>query len=183
VARKIDRPARPWRLRLRSDSMSPSIEPLRVRAATGEDVAAMVSLSAAKRRTYAAIQPVFWRPAVDADARQTAWFTQLLERKGAIVLLAEDGQGVAGFAIGMLAPAPPVYDPGGFTCAIDDFCVRDEADWPSAGAALLREVRARARALGAVQVVVVCGAHDTAKRALLDGSGVTPASEWLTGPA
>ena len=154
-----------------------------IRAATPADVSAMVALSAEKRRAYAAVLPVFWRPAADADARQTAWFAHLFARETTLALVAEGASAIDGFLVGILHPAPPVYDPGGLTCTVDDFCVRDEGCWSSAGAALLAEVRRRARERGAVQVVVVCGVHDDAKRSLLDSPALSPASVWFTGPA
>ena len=157
--------------------------PLALRTASAADVPAMVGLSSTKRRAYADALPVFWRSAVDADVRQAAWFAHLLGRETTLALLAEDAAGVAGFVVGVVHPAPPVYDPGGPTCTVDDFCVRDETLWPTVGAALLADVRARARARGAVQVVVVCGVHDRPKRTLLERPDLSPASLWFTGPA
>lgn len=152
-----------------------------LRGAAAEDVPAMVVLSAAKRAAYAEVQPRFWRPAIDADAQQAAWFRHLLDQEGALALVALDARGLAGFVIGRLQPAPPVYAPGGPTCAVDDFCVREAARWGEVGGALLARVRDLARGRGAVQVVVVCGAHDAEKRAALDAAGLEPASVWLTG--
>ena len=157
--------------------------PPAIRTATSADVPAMVGLSSAKRRAYAGVLPVFWRPAADADTLQTAWFAHLLARDSTVALVAEDTAGVAAFVVGMLHPAPPVYEPGGSTCTVDDFCVREEALWPTLGAALLAQVRAQARARGAVQVVVVCGVHDQPKRTLLERPDLSPASLWFTGPA
>lgn len=143
----------------------------------------MVALSAAKRAAYAKVLPRFWRAAADADAQQAEWFQQLAGKGSAIVLVSEVALGIDGFAIGTLHSAPPVYDPGGLTCTIDDFCVREPSLWPTVGVALLDGVRAQARARGASQVVVVCGMHDTAKRTMLDRPGLSLASHWFTGPA
>jgi hypothetical protein len=43
-----------------------------------------------------------------------------------------------GFLIATLIPAPPVYDPGGRTCLIDDFVVIPAANWLTTGVELLR---------------------------------------------
>lgn len=153
-----------------------------VRPATIADVPAMVALSASKRRAYAEIAPLFWRPASDADARQAAWFAHLLGRESSLALVADGGSGADGFLLGVVQPAPPVYDPGGLTCTVDDFCVRRAELWPTVGAALLGEVRVLARTRGAKQIVVVCGVHDAPKRALLERPDLTAASLWFTGP-
>ncbi len=156
----------------------------RVRAAGGRDVDRMVALSAAKRRSYAAFEPVFWRPAADAGERQRAWFIRRVASADVVALVREaqgDG-GVDGFLIGSLGAAPPVYEPGGLACVVDDFCVADEGDWATVGAELLACLRAAARARGAAILVVVSGARDVAKGAALRAAGLHAASEWLVGP-
>lgn len=157
--------------------------PANIRTANLADVPKMVALSSAKRRAYAGALPLFWRPAADADARQTAWFSQLLPRDTTVALVAAGPTEVDGFLIGLIQPAPPVYDPGGLTCSVDDFCVREPSLWSTTGAALLVEARLRAKTKGATLVIVVCGVHDQAKRALLERPGLQPASIWFTGPA
>jgi hypothetical protein len=70
--------------------------------------------------------------------------------------------GPAGSAVGSPAvAAPPVYDPGGTTCVVDRVA---GPDLP----ALLDSVASAAAALGARQLVVVCGAGDAALRTVLD---------------
>ncbi|MCL4545642.1 MAG: hypothetical protein M1118_13785 [Chloroflexi bacterium] len=78
--------------------------------------------------------------------------------------------------------APPVYDPGGSSCEIDDFCVAQAGDWQTVGEALLTEANREAKARGAVQCVVVCGHLDLPKRAMLSALGFTVASEWWVQP-
>ncbi len=73
---------------------------------------------------------------------------------------------------------PPVYDPGGFTCLVDDFVVQRPEDWPTIGASLLHKVNQHAKDQGAVQTVVVCRRLDEAKRAALASLGLTVVSEW-----
>ena len=88
---------------------------------------------------------------------------------------------VEGFIIGSLVPAPPVYDPGGLTCSVDDFVVAEKA-WRSVGEKLLGAVAAEARARGAAQMVVVSAQLDTKKRDMLSSLAYTVASEWWVKP-
>jgi GNAT superfamily N-acetyltransferase len=140
----------------------------------------MVELSERKRMEYEAHQPVFWRKARDSAARQGAYFAHLLDRPGIVVLVAE-AAAVDAFVIGSVVPAPPVYDPGGLTCMIDDFVVREPGRWHDLGAALLAALAAHARERGAVQMAVVCGSHDESKRDLLRAAGLSVASVWYVG--
>jgi len=152
-----------------------------VRDATARDVPAMVALSSAKRTAYAAAQPQFWKRAPDADEKQTGWFAHLVAKPGVLALVAEDGASVVGFVVAADTPIPPVYRPDGKVVTIDDFCVASPALWETTGRALLDEARRWARDAGAAQVVVVCGAHDAEKRALLRSTGLPVASEWYVG--
>ena len=147
-----------------------------------EHVPAMVALSHQKRAAYAAYQPHFWRMAEGADAAQTPYFYELLTRENLVVRVALAGETVVGFVMAAVIPAPAVYDPGGLTCMIDDFCVADPALWATVGRDLLAAATAAAKARGAVQAVVVCGHLDQPKRAALAAAGLTIASEWYTGP-
>lgn len=142
----------------------------------------MVALSAAKRADCARAIPLFWRPAADADAKQGAWFVHLLTRDTTIALVHDGATGIDGFLIGLVGAAPPVYDPGGSTLTIDDFCVREPGLWATVGRSLLGRARLEGRARGGVQVVVVCGAHDAHKLAILDDGALRVASHWITGP-
>ena len=134
----------------------------------------MVALSGEKRRRYAGFQPTFWREAPDSDARQVPFFESQIAGGTAVVRVQERDGVVDGFVIATLAPAPPVYDPGGLTCRIDDFCVAREDEWPSVGGALLDAVIREARARGAVQAVVVCGHLDRPKREALGPPSGSP---------
>jgi GNAT superfamily N-acetyltransferase len=149
-----------------------------VRSAELRDLAAIAALAEEKRAWYARFQPIFWRPAADARERHTRFLQQLVESGRVIALIHERDGTVDGFVIAQLVPAPPIYDPGGPTCSIDDFWVADGADWEEAGRALLDEAVRQAKARGAVQSIVVCGHLDEAKRAMLAASGFSIASEW-----
>jgi len=80
--------------------------------------------------------------------------------------------------IATVVEAPPVYDPGGLTCLVDDFVVADPREWETIGATLLSEANRQARERGAVQAVIVCGHQDQPKRAMLAAGGFSVASEW-----
>ncbi len=153
-----------------------------IRTATADDVDAVIELAAAARTDHAARQPVFWRPAPDARDRHRPFLAGQIADEKVITLVATDHGTVVGFAVGVFHPAPPVYDPGDPTCTVDDFTVDHPTRWATTGADLLREVRSRAAALGAVQVVVVVGHHDHAKQAALAAAGLTAASQWWTAP-
>ena len=139
----------------------------------------MLDLAAQRRADYATHQPRFWRPAKDARSRQSEYFSTLLVDPQALVLVyCDPADRVTGFVIARLVPAPPVYDPGGLTCLIDDFVVRNGSDWPVAGVALVDAVRGRASEGGASQLVAVTGRHDQPKRDAPRIAGLSVASEW-----
>jgi GNAT superfamily N-acetyltransferase len=152
-----------------------------IRKAGTADVARMVELSEEKRLQYQAYQPRFWRKAPDSQEKQLPHFERVLAADRVIALVHERDGGIDGFVIATLLDAPPVYDPGGLTCLIDDFIAADEA-WDTIGAALLEAVDREAKSRGAVQVVVVCGHCDQPKRRMLSTEAFTIASEWYVRP-
>jgi hypothetical protein len=82
----------------------------------------MLDLAAAKRATHGVYQPVFWRAAESASVMQDLWFRFLLTSDDHHLLVATEPDGrVVGFLIAQVMDAPPVYDPGGRTCMVDDF--------------------------------------------------------------
>lgn len=74
-------------------------------------------------------------------------------------------------------PPPPVYDPGGLTCVVDDFALERQVDWPRVGHELLEELPRGARDRGAVQIVVVSAPEDEEKGRMLDNAGMNVVSE------
>jgi hypothetical protein len=95
--------------------------------------------------------------------------------------VAEVNHQIVGFIVGELKAAPEVYDPGGITLMIDDFCVENPEFWDSMGKQLLHELQQEAIQKGAVQTLVVCGHHDEAKKHFLKRQGLNIASEWYVG--
>ena len=156
--------------------------PTAVAVAVPADVGAVARLADERRRSYEPHQPLFWRQADDALARHEAYLRGLVEDPACIFLVAREEQVLSGFVVGRLVPAPPVYEPGGLTCLVDDFALATDDDWHRLGAALLRDLAWRARGRGAVQAVVVSGRHDDAKRRALAAAGLSVASEWWVGP-
>ncbi|HEY5040288.1 MAG TPA: hypothetical protein VIJ93_14580, partial [bacterium] len=133
--------------------------------------------SAVKRTQYEKYEPVFWRGAKDSDVKQKAFFEAQVVGNKVVALVGEQGGQVLGFLIAALVPAPPVYDPGGLTCVIDDFCVKDPTDWLTVGAALLADIGEKVRRKSAVQIVVMCGHRDDLKRDFLASKGFGTATE------
>ena len=153
-----------------------------IRKAEPADVPRMVELSEQKRLQYQSYQPTFWRKAADSREKQIPHFERVIDSDRAIALVHERAGTIDGFVIATVVEAPPVYDPGGLTCLIDDFVVADPQAWGTIGAALLNEANRQAHARGAVQTVVVCGHQDQPKRALLTEDGFSIASEWYVKP-
>lgn len=142
----------------------------------------MTTLAGIRRAQYARYQPVFWRPAINAHDKHRPYLASLVASGDAITLVAEEAGQLTGFLIATLTPAPPVYDPGGLTCQIDDFVVVPAGKWRTTGADLLRAGLAEAGRRGAVQAVVVTGHRDRPKRQALRSCGLGIASEWWVTP-
>lgn len=148
------------------------------RPATAADVPAILDLAESKREEYQRYQPTFWRKAGDSREKQAPYVMTLIESDRVIFRVHEADGAVDGFIVASLTAAPPVYDPGGPVCLIDDFAVKDPADWAAIGRALLADVTSEARARGAILAVVIAGHLDEPKRAMLAGEGYAIASEW-----
>jgi len=159
------------------------INNLKIYPAESSNINDMVLLSKAKRRVYEKIQPQFWRYAgEEGDKTQEKWFKELLNDKNHIMFTAEaHNKEILGFIIGKLINAPEVYDPGGLTLMIDDFCVKSENLWQSVGNQLVETIKTTAKSKGAIQIVIVCGANDYLKRQFLNKQNLSIASEWFVG--
>ena len=148
-----------------------------VRHAVAADVDAMTAMAEARRQQYADYQPVFWRPASGAAAGHRRYLAKLVDDPDVITLVSEDSGTFTGFLIATITGAPPVYDPGGRTCQIDDFAVAS-GRWATTGVRLLRSAIDHAAERGAVQAVVVTAHLDEPKREALRACGLSIASEW-----
>lgn len=153
-----------------------------VREATGQDVPAMERLAHERRQRYEQYQPRFWHSAPNAARHHQTYLEDLMKSPRHFLLVAEHGGEVEGFLVAALVASPPVYDPGGLTCSIDDFWVRGGVDWSRVGQELLAQAMRTARSRGACQVVVVAAKDDQAKRSFLAAAGYEVASEWHVKP-
>lgn len=142
-----------------------------------QDVVDMVRLSAIKRKRYAEAQPVFWQAHPNADSNQEKWFRSLLLNDEYILLTAKKNDQLQGFIIGHIISAPDVYQPGGKTLFVDDFCVLEA--WHPTGLQLFAQLASRAKGVDCNQALVVCGAHDTLKADFLKTMDFTCASHWF----
>ncbi|HEU5015496.1 MAG TPA: GNAT family N-acetyltransferase [Roseiflexaceae bacterium] len=150
-----------------------------IRPATEADLPAILELAAERRKEYATYSPLFWRVAEDAAEQQAPFFrNQRIQNPHALTLVAEDDQRIVGFVMATIHAAPPVYNPGGPVCSIDDFTVATPDLWRTVGEELVRAAKKWARERGAVLIVVVAGQQDAAKRAMLAATGANVASEW-----
>ena len=147
---------------------------METRLAGPEDVARIVTLAAEKRLLHSTYQPQFWNPSEGAEVLQDGWFRFLLTDPSHQVLVTEVDSEVVGFIVGRLMDAPPVYDPGGKTCMVDDFV----AEPGPLFSGLLEAMSEWALGNGASQLVVVTAAADSTKRAALLDAQLSPASEW-----
>ena len=75
-----------------------------------------------------------------------------------------------------------MFDPGGETYLIDDFCVLEPHLWLTVGEALLSHASTLIHEHGGAQIVVVSADRDLAKNEVLRRSDLTIASNWWTRP-
>lgn len=149
------------------------------RQAESKDIDDMVLLSKFRRMLYENAQPQFWR--YSGKEGDNTLCKELLEDENHLMFIAEnDAEILLGFIIGKIMPGPEGDHSVGPTLMIDDFCVNPE-DLQSVGAKLIEEIKAVAKARGAKQILVVCGAHDHPKRKFLSEQNLSIASEWFVG--
>lgn len=147
--------------------------------ANKEDVAEMALLSSRKRKQYEKYQPQFHKEAEGAMELQTVFLKDSLEKDNIIALVSADkGQKIEGFIIGAIVHAPPVYNPGGKVCFVDDFMVADPSLWATVGKNLLDRVVEQSKEKGAVLANIVCGPLDAPKKEMLNQHGFSVAIEW-----
>ena len=135
----------------------------------------MVNLSHSKRESYSEVQKQFWKMTKNSDDIQKKWFEELCEQEDVLALVSDNKDG---FVIGKIINPPEVYD-AGLTLMIDDFCVADETLWMSIGKDLITEIKELAVNKNAKQILVVSGAHDTAKNNFLREMNLSVASNWF----
>jgi GNAT superfamily N-acetyltransferase len=149
-----------------------------IRDAMPEDLEILLELAEQRRKQYEKYQPKFWRQAPQARELQRPYFLQLLADRANICLVSEDLGQINGFLFMTFHEAPPVYNPGCNTALVDDFVVSTHDLWASVGASLLSHARHLARSRGSSLSIVVCGAEDLPKKAMLATAGSKVSSEW-----
>lgn len=155
---------------------------MHIKLATAQDLDNMVTLSYKKRRSYEIAQPIFWRYAGPAgDEIQKQYFAELMQRNDYILMVCEAYDKTLGFIIGRIMKAPEVYDPGGLTLMIDDFCIAEESSWDLVGKKLINEIKILAAQRGVIHLVIVAGAHDKDKNEFLSKIDLSIASHWYVG--
>ncbi len=153
-----------------------------IRPATLADIPALVTLIERKRVEQAQEQPIFWRKAEDSATKHAGYLHSLLQRDGVFALVHEKAGTIDGLVIGVQMTAPPVYDPRGPTCLIDDFTVADPDLWSTVGRVLLDIAQEQARERGMICMQIICGHYDEPKRAMLAAAGFPVVSEWRVRP-
>lgn len=153
-----------------------------IRPANTSDIPTTVAMVEHCRREHQKHQPTFWRKAANAAAVTETFFTKLVDEPGTFFLVATQGSQLQGFLIARRFPAPPVFDPGGETYLIDDFCVLEPRLWLTVGEALLSHASTLIHEHGGAQIVVVSADRDLAKSEMLRRSDLTIASNWWTKP-
>lgn len=150
-----------------------------IRDAIESDLDAIVALSSGFRDKLQALEPTFWKRHSDADSGQRAWFAILLGDENHHLAVSQNQSAtIDGFVIARAGGAPPVYDPGGATCMVDDFVWETQA----VAQALIEEVRRWATTKACTQLVVVTPAADAERKATVEDMGLHPTSEWWSGP-
>lgn len=150
-----------------------------VRPATAADAGAILAIAQRARSPYQRYQRSLWRRAGTDRAQQLAAVAAIIADANTVARVHDRGE-VDAFAFGTVVAAPPVYDPGGPVCLVDDLVVAWADGWATAGAALLEEVSAAGRERGTVLTAVICRHADDAKRRLLADRSFDLASEWHT---
>ncbi len=151
-----------------------------IRVASPKDVAACVWLVESRRERYEQYEPRFWRKAANSEALTHEWFSRLFDEDETVSLVSEENSTIVGFLIARNFPVPPVYQPGGPTALIDDFCVNSDDRWLDVGAELLVVARTKLHSRGFAQIIVVGASNDLTKTEFLNGTDLSLASTWWT---
>jgi hypothetical protein len=96
---------------------------MEIRGAIGSDIDAAVIMVERHRRQYQKYQPTFWRKSAKSAETTRTFFAKLLQEPDTFFLAAVEGALLLGFLIARKFPTPPVYETGGDTYLVDDFCV------------------------------------------------------------
>ena len=106
---------------------------IRIRPASQPDLAHVTRMTEDRRVQYQEYQPVFWRKAEDSAVLAGDFMAKTIAREDVLFLVAESDERILGFLVATEISAPPVYDPGGPTYHVDDFCVLSPSLWSTVG--------------------------------------------------
>lgn len=124
---------------------------MRVRRATADDVPAVVPLWQEMMDVHAALDPQRFRPAGDGAAYWARVLPAWLEDEKCCVLVADDGERLAGYIVGWLHQSVPVFQPDiyGF---VSDICVAADCRQRGIGRQMFETLKAWFRKRGASHV-------------------------------
>lgn len=177
----------PLTLYLAKVGPSQDAPPQSIRKASEKDVPAIVAASADNRQVLFDLNPRFWKPHPEADARFDAWMRRSLTLTDRDMFVHEAEGGVDGYAISQ--PVTPLHLPtahriGGIGI-IDDLYhpdLEDPATLRGGGpgvTALLQSAEAARASRGDQAVLVVCPAAWASRIALLEAAGYRNAITWF----
>lgn len=156
------------------------------RAASDEDIDAIVGLSARHRAVIHGLD-TFWTPHEDADARFGNWMKSSLTLNDRDMLVTGPPGTPTGYVIAQ--PASRLHFPAAHDIAsigsIDDFFHGDYADpqivegGGQGAASLLAAAEASLAMRGCNTAFIVCPAAWASKRSILESAGYRPAMEWM----
>ncbi|MCJ7872258.1 hypothetical protein [Phaeobacter sp. J2-8] len=158
-----------------------------IRMAGEADLAAIVASSAQHRLILEALNPLFWKPHPEADARFGSWMARSMTLPDRDMFVAEAEGIFEGYAISQPATPlhlPPAHDAGRIGI-IDDFHHIDLDDPATlvddghSAAALLARAEAARKDRGNAAILVVCPAAWDSKIALLQAAGYSNAITWF----
>lgn len=149
-----------------------------IRQATAADIPRILALLQQRREAYQHYAPTFWRIADRAVEKHESFIRRLVHDDDVLSIVHEAHDRVDGVLIATTMNAPPVYDPGGKVCMIDDYVVESPELWREVGMRLLEHCREWAMTQGCVLQIIVCAQKDVPKSAMLKGMGAEVASEW-----
>ena len=149
-----------------------------VREATAADLPRILALLQQRREAYQHYSSTFWNIAERASEKQEPFIRKLVDSADTLTIVHESAQHVDGVLLATTMNAPPVYNPGGKVCMIDDYVVESPELWREVGTRLLEHCREWASVKGCVLQIIVCAQKDVPKSAMLKGMGAEVASEW-----
>ena len=149
-----------------------------IHEATEADIPAILSLLHVRRQEYQHYAPTFWKIAQRAVEKQEPFIRLLVGNTNVLSIVHENDDHVDGVLIATMIEAPPVYDPGGKVCMVDDYMVERPELWKTVGDRLLEHCRQWAKTQGCVLELIVCAQKDVSKSVMLRDTGAEVASEW-----